>query len=128
MRKASRAVLVEGYMDVIGVYSAGIKEVVASCGTAITNPQVRAMHRHADTVVVNFDPDDAQNGLTFDEGEGRYRLTIERKPGDPSIGVRYGADRYELVDGASSYLELEEEKLHDYVTHQRKLPGNVLPP
>ena len=77
---------------------------------------------------VNFDPEDAQNGLTFDEGEGRYRLTIERKPGDPSIGVRYGADRYELVDGASSYLEVEEEKLHDYVTHQRKLPGTVLPP
>jgi len=36
MRKANRAVLVEGYMDVIGVYAAGIKEVVASCGTALT--------------------------------------------------------------------------------------------
>jgi DNA primase len=59
MRKANRAVLVEGYMDVIGVYAAGIGEVVASCGTALTNAQVRAMHRHADTVVVNFDPDEA---------------------------------------------------------------------
>jgi DNA primase len=59
MRKSNRAVLVEGYMDVIGVYAAGVSEVVASCGTALTNPQVRAMHRHADTVVVNFDPDDA---------------------------------------------------------------------
>ena len=46
MRKANRAVLVEGYMDVIGVYAAGIKEVVASCGTALTNTQVRALHRH----------------------------------------------------------------------------------
>jgi DNA primase len=52
-------VLVEGYMDVIGVYAAGVGEVVASCGTALTNAQVRAMHRHADTVVVNFDPDEA---------------------------------------------------------------------
>src|SRR5262249_35124494 len=59
MRKANRVVLVEGYMDVIGVYAAGVKEVVASCGTALTNTQVRALHRHADTVVVNFDPDDA---------------------------------------------------------------------
>src|SRR5712691_8420723 len=59
MRKHNRAVLVEGYMDVIGVYSAGVKEVVASCGTALTNAQVRTIHRHADTVVVNFDPDDA---------------------------------------------------------------------
>ena len=37
MRKPDCAVLVEGYMDVIGVYSAGVKEVVASCGTALTN-------------------------------------------------------------------------------------------
>ena len=33
MRSSNRTVLVEGYMDVIGVYSAGVKEVVASCGT-----------------------------------------------------------------------------------------------
>ena len=59
MRKSNRAVLVEGYMDVIGVYAAGVGEVVASCGTALTNPQVRALHRHADTVIVNFDPDAA---------------------------------------------------------------------
>ena len=57
MRKSSRALLVEGYMDVIGVYAAGVREVVASCGTALTNTQVRAIHRHADTVVINFDPD-----------------------------------------------------------------------
>ncbi len=46
MRKLSRAVLVEGYMDVIGAYSAGVKEVVASCGTALTAAQVRTLHRH----------------------------------------------------------------------------------
>src|SRR5262249_38115489 len=41
MRKSNGAVLVEGYMDVIGVYAAGVKEVVESCGTALTNLQVR---------------------------------------------------------------------------------------
>ena len=35
IRKQDRAILVEGYMDVIGVYAAGVKEVVASCGTAL---------------------------------------------------------------------------------------------
>ena len=35
IRKQDRSILVEGYMDVIGVYAAGIKEVVASCGTAL---------------------------------------------------------------------------------------------
>src|SRR5579885_1018259 len=44
-RKHDRMILVEGYMDVIGVYSAGIKEVVASCGTSLTTDQVRSIKR-----------------------------------------------------------------------------------
>jgi DNA primase len=59
IRKSDYAVLVEGYMDVIGVYSAGVRNVVASCGTALTNTQVRALKRHSDRIVVNFDPDAA---------------------------------------------------------------------
>ena len=42
-RKNDRMILVEGYMDVIGVYSAGIREIVASCGTALSVGQVRAI-------------------------------------------------------------------------------------
>jgi DNA primase len=59
VRKNDRGVLVEGYMDVIGVYSAGVREVVASCGTALTSLQVRALKRHSSNIVVNFDPDAA---------------------------------------------------------------------
>lgn len=59
IRKSDYSVLVEGYMDVIGVYSAGVRNVVASCGTALTNTQVRAVKRHSDRIVVNFDPDAA---------------------------------------------------------------------
>src|SRR4029453_9269863 len=43
IRKKDRVVLVEGYMDVIGVYAAGVRHVVASCGTALTEQQVRSM-------------------------------------------------------------------------------------
>ncbi len=59
IRQADRVVLVEGYMDVIGVYAAGVPEVVASCGTALTSQQVQAMKRHSEKIVVNFDPDAA---------------------------------------------------------------------
>src|SRR5438552_9958641 len=59
IRKLDKGVLVEGYMDVIGVYSAGVKNVVASCGTALTNTQVRAVKRFSDKIIVNFDPDTA---------------------------------------------------------------------
>jgi DNA primase len=59
MRKQEYVVLVEGYMDVIGVYSAGVHNVVASCGTSLTNTQVRVLKGHAGRIVVNFDPDSA---------------------------------------------------------------------
>jgi DNA primase len=59
IRKSDCSVLVEGYMDVIGVYSAGVRNVVASCGTALTNTQVRALKRHSERIIVNFDPDAA---------------------------------------------------------------------
>jgi DNA primase len=59
IRRNQRAVLVEGYMDVIGVYSAGVHEVVAVCGTALVETQVRAIKRHTDSIILNFDPDSA---------------------------------------------------------------------
>ena len=120
MRKANRAVLVEGYMDVIGVYAAGVKEVVASCGTALTNTQVRALHRHADTVVVNFDPDDAGANaaeraiqLLLDEGLHVKVLAFGGGSGDANhekldpyeYVKRFGADAYRVqLDRASSYF------------------------
>jgi len=120
MRKSNRAVLVEGYMDVIGVFAAGVKEVVASCGTALTNTQVRAVHRHADTVVVNFDPDDAGANaaeraiqLLLDEGLHVKVLAFGGGAGDathakldPYEYVRqFGPDAYRAqLDSASSYF------------------------
>jgi DNA primase len=54
-----RVVMVEGYMDVIGATQAGVAEVVAPCGTALTMEQVRALKRHSQNLHLNFDPDAA---------------------------------------------------------------------
>lgn len=59
IRMSDRSILVEGYMDAIGVFATGVSEVVASCGTALTNPQVRMLKRHSSNITVNFDPDAA---------------------------------------------------------------------
>jgi len=120
MRKANRAVLVEGYMDVMGVHAAGVHEVVASCGTALTNTQVRALHRHADTVVVNFDPDEAGANaaeraiqLLLDEGLHVKVLAFGGGAGDTGQAKldpyeyvkQFGAESYRAqLDGASSYF------------------------
>jgi DNA primase len=57
VRKEDRVILVEGYMDAIGVSAAGFPAVVASCGTSLTTQQVQALKRHSQRIVVNFDPD-----------------------------------------------------------------------
>lgn len=51
--------LVEGYTDVMGMHQAGVENVVASSGTALTKEQVRLIHRLTNDVVAIFDGDEA---------------------------------------------------------------------
>src|SRR5262249_53312896 len=59
VRHLQYTVVVEGQMDCISVYSAGVHNVVASSGTAFTETQVRLLGRLSKNIVVNFDPDNA---------------------------------------------------------------------
>jgi len=112
MRRSNRTVLVEGYMDVIGVYSAGVKEVVASCGTGFTVPQAGVIHRHSDHVVVNFDPDragaDASEKaiqILLDEGVHVRVLTLDGGLDPDEYVKQNGADAYRAkLDAASTYF------------------------
>jgi DNA primase len=101
IRKSDYAVLVEGYMDAIGVHSAGVHNVVASCGTSLTNTQVRALKRHSESIVVNFDPDTAGARATeksiqllLDEG---LRVRVLELGGD------LDPDEFVKVSGAEAY-------------------------
>lgn len=112
MRKQNRTVLVEGYMDVIGAHAAGVKEVVASCGTSLTPQHVRIMHRLAGTVVVNYDPDAAGANaaekalqLLLDEGLHVRVLTLDGGL-DPDEYVKaHGAESYRArLESAGGYF------------------------
>ena len=58
-RKAGRLIVVEGYMDVIALAGAGIDEVVAPNGTAVTEPQLERMWRLSDVPILCLDGDSA---------------------------------------------------------------------
>lgn len=58
-RKASRLIVVEGYMDVIALAQAGIDEVVAPLGTALTETQIERLWRVVDVPLVCLDGDSA---------------------------------------------------------------------
>jgi len=103
IRKQEHVVLVEGYMDVIGVYSAGVHEVVASCGTALTNTQVRAVKRYSDKIVVNFDPDNAGAKAA----ERSIQMLLEENMRVRVMELEGGLDPDEFVkqNGADLYRE-----------------------
>jgi DNA primase len=59
MGETGTAVIVEGYFDVLAAHAARVNTAVASSGTALTREQVRILSRHARSIVLCFDGDDA---------------------------------------------------------------------
>lgn len=65
IRRGDRAVVVEGYMDVIAAHAFGFTEVVASNGTAITEKQMDLLKRYTHNVVLALDADNAGSAATL---------------------------------------------------------------
>ena len=102
IREADFAVLVEGQMDCISAYLAGITNILATSGTAFTEAQVRLLRRYTSRVIVNFDPDTAganaaekSIALLTEEGFDIKVVTLEDGL-DP--------DRYIRERGAKEYM------------------------
>jgi DNA primase len=110
--KLDRIVLVEGYMDVIGASQAGVTEVVASCGTALTVDQIRAMKRHSLNLHLNFDPDAAgakaserSVKLLLDESMKVRIVELEGGLDPDEFCKQHGAEVYlQRIAGAKTYF------------------------
>jgi len=107
--KSARAVVVEGYTDVLALHQAGVAEAVGVMGTAITEEQVAALSGMVDEVVLALDADAAgQEAMLRAQrvAAGRkVRLRVAAMPAgeDPAdmVAEEGGAERFrELVEGA----------------------------
>jgi DNA primase len=94
IREKDYAILVEGYLDLVGIAAAGYPNVVATLGTALTATQARLLRRYTEKIVVCYDPDEAGNKATLRAleiflGMG-LRATVLRLPEglDPDDFVR----------------------------------------
>jgi DNA primase len=117
LRRADFAVLVEGYMDAIAVARAGISNVVASCGTALAESQIKLLGRFTKRVIVNYDPDVAGQAATerslvaLLEQDFEVRVlnlpSVGDKKADPDLFIREkGADAYiKQVKEAPPYVD-----------------------
>jgi DNA primase len=110
---AGKAVLVEGYMDVIAAHNKGVRNVVASLGTAFTPDQARLLQRQAKELVLSYDMDGAGRQATLRameivRGMGlRIRVVSLPQGKDPDEYINSaGADKFrEAVDSAPNALD-----------------------
>lgn len=78
IRPRGKAIIVEGYMDVLACHQAGENNVVASMGTALTEPQIKQLRRYTDTIVLALDADAAGQAATV-RGLTQAREAIDRE-------------------------------------------------
>ncbi|WNF37728.1 DNA primase [Bacillaceae bacterium IKA-2] len=101
IRKKNEAVLFEGYVDVISAWQAGVKNSVATLGTAITDQQAKLIRRNAETVIICYDSDQAGLKATYRaigilEAHNCY-IKVARLPEgfDPDDFIqKYGQDKF----------------------------------
>jgi DNA primase len=111
IRQTNEVLLVEGYTDVISLSQAGIENVVASSGTALTEEQVKTLHRYAKRVLLLYDADEAGGRATMrgmdrvlEQGMGAY--AVELPEGDDP-------DDYVQTHGGDAFAEYVEENRQD---------------
>ena len=102
IRKEDLCFLVEGYTDVMAMHQSGIENVVASSGTALTDDQIRLIHRLTDNITVIYDGDAAgikasQRGIDMLLAQGmNVRLLLLPDGDDPdSFARKHNADEYQ---------------------------------
>ena len=125
IRESRRAVLVEGYFDVIGTVASGETGAVAGMGTALTQEQARLLARYADEVVVAYDGDRA--------GEAAFEraLPILLAEGLGVRRARFGAghdpDSLRLESGPAAVKAAIEDAEDGVVLQLRNaIPGPTL--
>ena len=147
IREKGFALLVEGYFDLIALWNAGIPNVVAMLGTALTRAQVDLIRRYTARVVAVFDPDEAgRKALArslelFLAGNVHARVVILPEGYDPDDFVRINgrekmdevvakawpmADYYiDQILGGRGTLEEDRDKLREAVSFLSRLEDDV---
>lgn len=139
IKEEDQIVLVEGYFDVILPYQAGVKNIVASSGTALSNEQMRIIKRLTGNVVTCFDTDDAgmeatKRAYLLFQNEGVSVKTVtgmDQK--DPADFVLSNCEKFrDLVKTASDFISffismLISKNDVDNLTGRRKIINELLP-
>ena len=113
IRRRDFAILVEGYFDCLVPFQFGVRNMVASLGTSLTENQVQVLGRHTRNVLINYDPDSAGTAAAMRSVdlflEKGFRVNVLQLPkgSDPDTFLRReGREAYlEKVKSSQPYLE-----------------------
>ena len=111
--------LVEGYMDVIGMHQVGVENVVASSGTALTQGQIRLIHRFTNNITVLYDGDAAGikaalRGIDMLLEEGMNVKVVLLPAGEDP-------DSFARSHSASEFAEFISQNETDFIRFKTKL-------
>ena len=113
IREEDFAILVEGYADLISVFQAGVKNIVASSGTALTGEQIDLIGRYTKNITIVYDADSAGSKAALRgvdlvlEHDMDVRVAELPQGDDPDSFVKkQGGDQFrKLVAGAASFID-----------------------
>ena len=112
-------IIVEGYMDCVTVYAAGIKNTAATLGTALTPDQAKLLKRYAERVVIMYDMDDAGRAGAIRAGDNLFGEGLEaavvsfEEVKDPDDYIKkFGVDALrEKIKSARPFIEYKMDYL-----------------
>jgi len=113
IRKKNEVILVEGYFDFLQLWNAGIRNAVATLGTALTRDHLDLLRRYTRNVIVLFDPDEGGRNAVersmrlFLEQKMRARVVLIPGKDDPDSFIRkYGGEALEeMISRAQSMVD-----------------------
>lgn len=103
IRLSGSVIIMEGFMDVIRAYSIGVKNVVATMGTALTVENANLIKKMSQNVILCFDGDKAGNKATYACGNELVKIGVNPKV--VRLESNLDPDEYILKFGAKKFKE-----------------------
>lgn len=107
--KEDQIILVEGYMDVVSLYQAGVRNVCASLGTALTENQARLIKRFTRNVILSYDADEAGQNAAMRGLDILYAEDL--RPKVLKVEGAKDPDEYVKKNGRTAFAQLTEKAL-----------------
>jgi len=119
IKKEGYALVVEGYLDFLIPYQAGVKNIIATLGTALTPDQMKLLKRFSNTVIMVYDPDEAGEAaslrnldLFISEDMNVYIAELENGLDPDSYIRKFGTEEFlKIIKSSKNLFDYKLDKL-----------------